>query len=384
MKAKRSIAIGIALTLVLFTAVGFAPTPQKPVWEAHPPIHIKGGATSTIPTGYNPAQIRNAYGLNQLSATGSGQTIAIVDAYGSPTIATDLQTFNQQFGLPTANLTIAYPGKKPRTNAGWALETSLDVEWAHAIAPNANILLVVAQSASITDLVTAIDYATSHGAQVVSNSWGGSEFSSESSYESHFQHSGIVYLASTGDNGSGVSWPSSSPNVLAVGGTTLNLDANNNYLSETGWSGSGGGVSAYMSIPSYETNWTSVVGSKRGVPDVALDADPNTGVAVYDSTLYNGQSGWFQVGGTSFGAPAWAAMIALANQGRANPLTSFNAISDLYNIAGATGSAGYTTNYHDITQGSNGGYSTLPGYDLVTGIGSLKANSSIPALTQAP
>ncbi|HVJ48481.1 S53 family peptidase [Desulfitobacterium sp.] len=384
MKAKRSIAIGIALTLVLFTAVGFAPTPQKPVWEAHPPIHIKGGATSTIPTGYNPAQIGNAYGLNQLSATGSGQTIAIVDAYGSPTIATDLQTFNQQFGLPTANLTIAYPGKKPRTNAGWALETSLDVEWAHAIAPNANILLVVAQSASITDLVTAIDYATSHGAQVVSNSWGGSEFSSESSYESHFQHSGIVYLASTGDNGSGVSWPSSSPNVLAVGGTTLNLDANNNYLSETGWSGSGGGVSAYMSIPSYETNWTSVVGSKRGVPDVALDADPNTGVAVYDSTLYNGQSGWFQVGGTSFGAPAWAAMIALANQGRATPLTSFNAISDLYNIAGATGSAGYTTNYHDITQGSNGGYSTLPGYDLVTGIGSLKANSSIPALTQAP
>ena len=380
MKKLQSLAIATSLVTVLFSVVGFAPTPNK-VWEAHPPIHVKRSAT-TSPTGYFPAQIKTAYGLSQLSATGSGETIAIVDAYGSPTVTNDLAVFCQQFGLPSANLTIAYPGGTPKTNSGWALETSLDVEWAHAVAPGANILLVAAKSASISDLVTAIDYATSHGAQVVSNSWGGSEFSSEASYESHFQHSGTVYVASSGDSGAGVEWPAASPNVLAIGGTTLTLDSNNNYLSESGWSGSGGGISAYMAMPSYQSNWSTIVGTHRGVPDVAFDADPNTGVAVYDSTSYSGQSGWFQVGGTSLSAPAWAAMIALADQGRTSPLTGINSITDLYNFAGTTGSAGYIANYHDITQGSNG-YSALAGYDLVTGIGSLKANILIPNLTSA-
>jgi subtilase family serine protease len=380
MKKLHGFVIGIALVTALFSIVGFAPSPEKG-WEAHPPIHVKKSAT-TSPSGYNPLQIKTAYGLSQLTATGSGQTIAIVDAYGSPTITNDLAVFCQKFGLPTANLTIAYPGGKPRSNSGWALETSLDVEWAHAIAPDAKILLVVAKSASTSDLLTAIDYASSQGAQVVSNSWGGSEFSSEASYESHFQHSGTVYVASSGDNGSGVEWPAVSPNVLAVGGTTLNLDSNGNYLNETAWSGSGGGLSAYMSMPSYQSNWSGIVGSHRGVPDVALDADPNTGVAVYDSTSYYGQSGWFEVGGTSFSAPAWAAMIALADQGRTSPITGINAITDLYNFAGTTGSTGYVTNYHDITQGSNGGYTAQTGYDLVTGLGSSKANL-IPNLNSA-
>lgn len=380
MKKLRNLAIVMSIVTALFSSVGFAPSPEK-VWEAHPPIHVKHGATSA-PTGYIPSQIKTAYGINQLTATGSGQTIAIVDAYGSPTITNDLAVFCQQFGLPAANLTIAYPGGKTTTNSGWALETSLDVEWAHAIAPDAKILLVAAKSASISDLITAIDYATSQGAQVVSNSWGGNEFSSEASYESHFQHTGVVYMASSGDNGAGVEWPAASPNVLAVGGTTLNLGSNSNYLSETGWSGSGGGLSAYMSMPSYQSNWASIIGPHRGVPDVALDADPNTGVAVYDSTKYYGQSGWFQVGGTSFSAPTWAAMIVLADQGRTSPLTGINAITDIYNFAGTSGSAGYLTNFHDITQGSNG-YSAQAGYDLVTGIGSLQANNLIPNLTNA-
>lgn len=135
-----------------------------------------------------------------------------------------------------------------------------------------------------------------------------------------------------------------------------------------------------MTMPSYQSNWSSIVGSHRGVPDVAFNADPNTGVAVYDSTTYNGQSEWFEVGGTSFSAPVWAAMIALTDQGRTSPLTSVNVITDLYNLAGKTGSTGYQTNYHDITQGSNG-YNAQPGYDLITGIGSIKANNLIPVLT---
>lgn len=379
MKILRYLTISVIITMLFL--LGFAPSPHKPVWEAHSPIHAKPTA-STSPIGYIPSQIKTAYGLNLLSATGSGQTIAIIDAYGSPTIANDLTVFCRQFGLPPANLTIAnaYRGGRTTLNAGWALETSLDVEWAHAMAPEAKILLVVAKSASITDLVKAIDYATAQGAPVVSMSWGGSEFSSEAGYESHFQHSGTVYVASSGDRGAGVQWPAVSPNVLAVGGTTLTLNSNNNYLSETGWSGSGGGLSAYMSIPSYQSIWSSIVGSHRGIPDVAFNADPTTGVAVYDTTLYNGQSGWFEVGGTSFSAPAWAAMIALADQGRTSTLSSINAITDLYNLAGIAGSIGYTTNYHDITQGSNG-YLAQAGYDLVTGLGSLKANELIIALT---
>lgn len=350
---------------------------------ARPPIHVKNNATATYQNGYQPAQIKKAYGLDQVTNTGAGQTIAIVDAYGSPTIQNDLAVFNQQFGLPAANLQIAYPNGKPgRTDGGWALETALDVEWAHALAPDAKILLVVAKSASIADLVAAEDYATSNGAQVVSNSWGGSEFSSELSYDSHFQHNGVVYVASSGDNGSGMSWPASSPNVLSVGGTTLNVDASGNYLSETAWSGSGGATSAYESNPSYQSNWTGIVGTHRGVPDISWNADPNTGVAVYDSTKDNGQSGWFVVGGTSFGSPAWAAMIALADQGRTTPLTSFDAISRIYNTAGTTGSTGYTTNFHDIVQGNNGGYTAQNGYDLVTGIGSPKMNSLLSSLMQ--
>jgi subtilase family serine protease len=345
----------------------------------------KSGTQAPSPSGLSPNQLRKAYGLDLLSASGAGTTIAIVDAYGSPTIQNDLNTFNQHFGLPAANLTIAYPSGKPNiTDGGWALETSLDVEWAHALAPQANIMLVVAKSASLSDLLTAIDYATSHGAQVVSNSWGGSEFSSEASLDSHFQHSGVVYLASSGDSGAGASWPASSPYVVSVGGTTLNVDSNGNYLGETAWSGSGGGSSAYETRPSYQNNWTSIVGNYRGIPDVSFDADPNTGVAVYDSTPYQGSSGWFVVGGTSLSAPCWAAQVALADQGRSTPFDSLSFLSAVYNLAGTTGSSGYTANYHDITQGNNGGYTAVAGYDMVTGIGSPKDNQLIPDLISSP
>lgn len=382
--------IGLAASaLLMFGSFGFTGSSasaksniHKKAWSATLPLKIKNNATSTYQNGYAPSQIRKAYGLDQLSKDGTGQTIAIVDAYGSPSLANDLNTFDSQFGLPAANLSIVYPNGKPRTtDGGWALETSLDVEWAHSIAPNAKIMVVVAKSSSLTNLLSGIDYATANGATVVSNSWGGSEFSGENSYDSHFSHSGIAYLASTGDNGSGVSWPSSSPSVLAVGGTTLNTDSSGNYISESAWSGSGGGKSSYESTPGFESPWTSVVGTQRGVPDIAFDADPNSGVAVYDSTPDSGQSGWFQVGGTSLSAPSWAAMVALADQGRSTPLSSSQALSGIYSIAGSTNSSGYTNNFHDVTSGSNGGYSAQAGYDLVTGIGSPKANVLLNALT---
>ncbi|TVY11020.1 S53 family peptidase [Paenibacillus cremeus] len=384
---NRKIAIPALAALLLFSSVGIA-SADPPLQEAHPPIHMKNnGATPTYKNGFSPAQIKKAYGMDKLEAkyTGENQTIAIVDAYGSPTIENDLQVFNTQFGLPAASLTIAYPqGKPKKPDAGWALETSLDVEWAHALAPKAKILLVVAKSAALTDLIDAIDYATLNGAQVVSNSWGGSEFSSEAMYDAHFQHAGVVYVASSGDDGAGMSWPASSPHVLSVGGTTLKTGPDGSYVSESGWSGSGGGVSAYEARPAYENNWSGIVGTHRGGPDVAWNADPNSGVAVYDSTQLNGQKGWFQVGGTSFGAPCWAALIALANNGRSSSLTSATAIASLYTLAGLTASPGYNGNYQDIVSGNNGTFNAQAGFDLVTGIGTPQAQALIPALSISP
>lgn len=379
---------GTALAVLAVVAANVplvsAYVPHEPVGTMTPPIHVKNGATATYQSGFTPSQIRHGYGVDQLSSTGGGQTIAIVDAYGSPTLSNDVATFDNQFGLAAPNLTVAYPSGKPnRSNSGWALETSLDVEWAHALAPGANIMLVVAKSASTTDLLAAEDYASTHGAQVVSNSWGGSETSTEAQYDSHFQHSGIVYTASAGDSASSLEWPAASSYVLAVGGTSLSLSASGSYGSESAWSSSGGGQSAYIPTPSYQNAWTSVVGAARGIPDIGWVADPNTGVAVYDSTADQGQKGWFVVGGTSVGAPSWAALIALADQGRITKLSSFEAITQIYNIAGSTGSASYTANFHDVTTGSNG-HPALPGYDLVTGLGSPQVNALIPALVSAP
>ncbi|MGE5675468.1 MAG: S8 family serine peptidase [Mycobacterium leprae] len=371
MRRFAAVAMSLIAAASLYTGPGL---------QAQPLVKLKGNATSTYQSGYKPSQILHAYGFDQVSAAGSGQTIAIVDAYGSPTIQNDLAVFNKQFGLPSANLTIAYPGGKVRkTDGGWALETSLDVEWAHAIAPAAPILLVVAKSASTSDLLGAVDYATSQGARVVSMSWGSSEFSSESSYDSHFSHTGVVYVASTGDNGTGVEWPAVSPNVVAVGGTHLPLDASGNLTaSETAWSGSGGGTSAYYAQPAYQAGFTSA--SKRTVPDVALQADPNTGVAVYDSTSDQGQVGWFVVGGTSFSAPSWAALLARVDQGRATALTDGHAA--VYQFAG---SSTYSTDYRDIVSGTNGTCGPVctasSGYDEVTGLGSPLASSLVPALT---
>src|SRR5207244_2794009 len=206
----------------------------------------------------------------------------------------------------------------PALDTGWAGEIALDVEWAHAIAPGASILLVEANSASFADLLTAVDTAASYpGVSAVSMSWGGGEFSGESAYDPHFSHPGVTFVASAGDSGTPPEWPSISPNVVSVGGTSLTLTSGGGYGSETGWRSGGGGTSAYVPKPTYQTYVSTPSSTKRTGPDVAYDADPNTGVLVYDSV--NG--GWFAYGGTSAGAPQWAALVAIADQGRAQLTT---------------------------------------------------------------
>jgi len=370
-KKNRTVTIiAIAVLILVIIFPGFASTVKaagpENGWRAQLLFHGRP-ASLRGPDPLSPSQIIGAYNLN--SATGgAGTTIAIVDAYDDPTIANDLATFSSYFGLPAATFVKHKMATTISVNSGWALEISLDVEWAHAIAPQATILLVEAKSNSLTDLLAAVSYATSYtGVKAVSMSWGGSEFSTETSYESYFNAPGIAFFASSGDSGAGVIWPSSSPNVTGVGGTTLNLDSSGAVISETAWSGSGGGVSAYETKPTYQTDY-GVTTTKRAVPDVSYDADPNTGVLVYDSTPYQGWSGWWVVGGTSAGAPQWAAIQALG-------LSATN--NNFYQDAASSAYASY---FRDITSGSNG-YSAGLGHDLVTGLGSPVTTSFTASVT---
>ena len=353
------------------------------------------GATaygSPGPVGLNPATIRAAYGFNQVSfngtaGTGAGTTIAIVDAYDDPTIASDLHAFDQQFGLadPTFTKVNQTGGSTmPAANTEWAGEISLDVEWAHAIAPGANILLVEANSSSYSDLMPAVSYAARQtGVVAVSMSFGGGEFSGETSLDSNFLtptgHSGVAFIASSGDSGAPISYPAASSYVLSVGGTTLTLDSSGNYVSEAGWGGSGGGISAYESQPAYQNGVVTQSTTMRTNPDVSYDANPNTGFAVYQTYGNSSTAPWLEYGGTSDAAPQWAGLVAIADQGRAAAgeaaLSSTTLLPAIYSLSAA--------DFHDVTSGSSNGspnYSAGTGYDLVTGRGSPIANKVIADL----
>jgi hypothetical protein len=352
----------------------------------------QGGGPNVQSGPYTPPQIAQAYGFNSIAfggvtGSGAGQTIAIVDSYDDSKIQADVNTFDTKFGLPAATVKrvnqtggTSYPGTDP--TGGWELEESLDVEWAHAMAPAASIMLVEASSDYTTDLLTAVQYAASH-ASVVSMSWGGDEFSGEAGYDSaDFAQAGVAYVASSGDSGAPASWPAASPNVLSVGGTALQLDAGNNWSSEVGWTGSGGGPSTYESQPSYQNGVVTQTSSARATPDVAYLASPSPGVDVYDSFPYEGTTyGWLGVGGTSAGAPQWSALLAIADQGRAlagQPLLDSASPQEVMNILYKS-----AADFHDITSGTSAGspsYSARPGYDYVTGKGSPIANLVVAAL----
>ncbi len=364
--------------------------------DSHVHRHAGGGPPASALT---PPQVRNIYSINAISNLGAGQTIAIVDAYNDPNIAADADTFDKQFTTTLGGTTTLYSaygpssswlttdyasGRKPSGNAGWDLEISLDVEWMHAIAPQAHIMLVETASTSYSSLLGGDTYAATHGATVISNSWGGGESSNEASaYDKTFTgYTGVTFVFSAGDSGV-QEYPSESPDVVSVGGTTLSYSSSYTWTGESGWADGGGGVSAYETKPSYQSGLSY---SKRANPDVSYDADPNTGVAVYDSVRYQGASGWWQVGGTSEGAPQWSALIALANQGRA-ALTkgTLSGVSQtlpaLY--AMSTGTDG-SEDLYDVTTGSNSVGSAGPGYDLVTGLGTpRRADLVVQALVNA-
>lgn len=356
----------------------------------------KGPSRSSTPIGETPGSLGCVYGItsatpscpitgkissgnNGLPApSGGAGIIAIVGAYDYPTAEHDLNVFSDQFGLPqctTANgcfQKIYASVTKPAANCGWAQEAALDIEWAHAMAPNAQIVLVEAASNSFADLLFAVDKATaivqaSGQNGQVSMSWGGSEFSSETSNDFHFSSSNVVYFAASGDTGGKTIWPGVSPNVVSAGGTTINRDSSGNYVSETAWSGSGGGKSTYESIPFYQNPISDIVGTKRGVPDISFDANPNSGVWVYDSTSCQGLSGWMRFGGTSVSSPALA---GITNQAGSFYSSSAAELGTLYSICGNGASTCSSSDFRDITSGTAGSFTAKQGWDFVTGLGS--------------
>ena len=361
---------------------------------AQPPIRILNPQPdSPGPHGLFPAQIKAAYGFNSTPNQGAGQIIGIVDAYDDPNAESDLQVYDTQFGLPTCTtgngcFTKIKVGNPPG-DSGWGLEISLDIQQAHGLAPAAKVILVEANSNSFADLLAAVDVARQNGATQISMSWSGGEDPSELGFDSFFNHPGVTFMASTGDGGHGVGYPAASPYVVAVGGTTLVLSTAtplpnpllSNYGHETAWSGSGGGISAYEPGQAYQDGVFAGCGSTgtRCVPDISSDANPGTGVPVYDTYGYGG---WIQVGGTSVSSPDWSAVFAVANSSRAaaGKGTLQTAIADLYTFYNST----QYTDFHDITSGTNGSCgaqcTAIVGYDLVTGIGSPKVNKLVPAL----
>jgi subtilase family serine protease len=392
---------------------------------------------------YDPAQIQQAYGLSGFYAqntTGAGVSIAIVDSYGSPTVWNDLTTFDSQYGLPNPKLTIIHPaGRVPRYNAknadmvAWAGETTLDVEWAHAIAPGANIVLVeTPNDTSDSDFARAEDYViTHHLASVISQSWSGTEHGDSlkdpgvqalhAAYVEAERHH-VTVLDAAGDNGAtnpsanigsplltfpNASYPATDPLVTAVGGTELYLDDNGDHTSpDTVWNDTwntavnqaagvstpsatagGGGKSTWFARPSYQNSVRQTVGARRGVPDVSMNAATSSPVLVYQS--FGGeQAGWYPVAGTSEATPLMAGIVALADQVAGHSLGFINPA--LYQLAAdhAQGIVLVTSGSNTVTFKQSGhrytvrGFTARKGYSRAAGVGTIDGQYFIPELAR--
>lgn len=395
---------------------------------AHPMLALPAGQTalpaasgSSSPTGITPAQMRKFYGVDKvvfaggIVGDGRGQTIAVVNPYDVSSAFTDLQHFDSYwtshgFNLPdppsftfynqlgqelTRSGGSANPPQADTPGDGWGWEEALDVQWAHVIAPAANIILVETNDNTFPNLFTGVASASTLPSSVnvvcVTMSWGVTETDAssvqpESVNDNVFTTTGVSYFGATGDAGeAGTNYPAASPNVIAVGGTSITLGAGGSYGGETAWSSTGGQVSPYEAKPSYQNN--VLAGSMRGTPDVSMAADPNNGgVGIYDSNDFTSPSSWAQFGGTSLATPMWAALVAMADQGRAQaglaPLSGRSQVLPmLYSLP--------STDFHDVTMGSNGSVNGMvnsagTGYDTVTGLGTPFADRVVTDLGSAP
>jgi subtilase family serine protease len=329
------------------------------------PINGKVNPAAT-PSGYGPAQLQSAYALTGVVGAGT-PTVAIVDAFGYPNAEADLAVYRAQYGLPactTASGCLKIVGQSggkppPRVDTGWDQEQALDLDMVSAACPTCHILLVQASSASFSNLWTGVDYAkTVPGVKAISNSYGNTDSSSYSAYDSHYAANGIAITVSTGDSGYGAQWPATAPGAIAVGGTSLRAGGGGTRgWTETVWNGAGSGCGLGHAKPSWQNGVTDACGGRMEA-DISANADPNTGVAVYGPATRNSSS-WGVWGGTSESSPFIGAMFALRNG-------TIDAASSIYS---------HTANLNDVTSGSNGTCAVAyycnaqAGYDGPTGLG---------------
>jgi subtilase family serine protease len=391
-------AIQLALAALLMVHLPLTAQESRTNIPVQQPIEVWRSNTGA-PVGFTPFQFRSIYGFNRIPNQGEGATVAVIVGGDDPNISSDLAFYANYFHLTPCRLQVVKVGEPPE--GGWDEETSMDVEQICALAPQANIVLVEANSGNLPDLLAATGVATAppYNADVVSISWGFGEFENEQQYDRYFCNvvngngHPVTFVAASGDGGHNhPSYPAASPCVIAAGGTTVHIATalppssplTMNYGSESAWFGSTGGVSSFEPQPAWQNQacatWSS---TNRCLPDVASDADILTGVPVYDT--YTGGD-WFRAGGTSLAAPDWSAFFGLVNSARlaAGKNTLGSAASDLYTVYY---SDGYHTNLHDVVLGTNGNCgsqcTTGPGYDLVTGIGTYQAQHLFQILVEA-
>ncbi|HKV85854.1 MAG TPA: S53 family peptidase [Ktedonobacterales bacterium] len=398
---------------------------------ATPPTDAQCRAVGSHRPCYSPQEIRNAYGLAPVinaGYVGTGQTIVIIDSFGSPTIASDLATFDAGYGLPDPpSFTILAPlGTVPfdpngPDMIGWAAETTLDVEWSHAMAPGANIVLMTSPVdetegvQGLPEFLKLEQYALDHHlGKIISQSWAATENTLMNdagkqvihNFETFYERAArehVTVFSSTGDSGSAnvdvngnnfpfptVNYPASSKWVSAVGGTSLFADTSGAYQSETVWnngpgSATGGGVSQIFEEPNFQKTTLNsgdqaILNHHRGIPDISWNANPRTSILIYLSFL---TPGFYRIGGTSEGSPQLAGMIADANQWAGRPLGYLNPA--LYALGSG---ANYSADFHDVTVGDNSnqgipGYSATPSWDAATGWGTPNATNLLAGLIAA-
>jgi len=399
---KRSLfVLVIALAVIAVSISGFAQDPASttkgtivapPSTRGLPGLNVRTPLyifkpdiqpdNSPPPSAETPSSIACIYGVTPptngcpkngtLVASGGAHAIAVVDYGHNSTLQADFNTFNAQYGLPTQTIQfICDCSSCPSSNGtGWDVETALDVEYSHAMAPNAQIIVSQFCNDPFEGGTSAAEWlggqaVASLGGGEVSNSFDyDGEFSGETEYDQYMTVPGVVYFASTGDGGCQANWPASSPNAEAAGGTHIVRDSNGNFDGvETVWSGGGGGISAYEALPNYQLIIGNITGPHRGTPDISADADPNTGVAVYSTT---GCGGWCQVGGTSVSSPTLAGIVNAAGQFRQTTMNEQGVLYGWYRNPGL-----YRKYIYDVTSGSNGG-SCGPaklGWDEGSGLG---------------
>jgi subtilase family serine protease len=398
---RSSILLLVALLVACLTVVAVAQdkiiTPPStrglPNLNVRTPLYVVQPETGVKPDApparaENPGSLACIYGVTAPTtgcprvgspvATGGSKAIAVVDYGHNSTLQSDFNTFNTQYGLPAQTLTFQCAcGSCPSNDgSGWDVESALDVEYAHAMAPQAQIIVSEFCSDPIGDggiTSTANFIVANYGAGEMSNSWtynGGESWCGangcELSYDHYFSVAGIVFFGSAGDGGLGPAYPSISPNVVSAGGTTITRDGNGNFTGETCWSGSGGGISNQEPLPQYQLILANKLGTKRGTPDWAGDASPNSGAAVYSTT---GCGGWCQVGGTSLSSPMLAGILNSAGTFGNHTVNDLGKTYQYYRNPGK-----YRHYFYDVISGSNGSPAAV-GWDQCTGLGTPRTPS---------